>query len=159
MQKTFLAFVLSAALLVAGTGAQAEVLRGKVVGVSDGDTVTLLGPGLTEHKIRLAHIDAPEKGQPFGSASKNSLSSLVFGKEIKAGCPETDRYGRKICVLLLPDGTNVNLEQVRRGMAWHYERYSRDTAYAQAQAHARQQGAGLWAERSPTPPWEWRRQR
>jgi len=159
MRKAVLSFLVSAALLVAGTGAQAETLQGKVVGVSDGDTVTLLGPGWTEHKIRLAHIDAPEKAQPFGSVSKNSLSLLVFGKEVQAQCPQTDRYGRKICVLLLPGGVNVNLEQVRRGMAWHYERYSHDAAYAQAQARARQQGAGLWSERSPTPPWEWRRQR
>jgi len=140
-------------------GAQAATLEGMVVGVLDGDTVALLESGRTQHRVRLAHIDAPEKGQPFGAASKWSLSSLVFGKEIKANCPETDRYGRKVCVLLLPDGTNVNLEQVRRGMAWHYERYSRDAAYAEAQAHARRQGAGLWADRSPVPPWEWRRQR
>jgi endonuclease YncB( thermonuclease family) len=137
--------------------AQAATLEGRVVGVLDGDTVTLLESGRTQHRVRLAHIDAPEKGQPFGAASKGSLSSLIFGKEVKADCPETDRYGRKVCVLLLPDGTNVNLEQVRRGMAWHYERYSRDAAYAEAEVRARQQRVGLWAERSPTPPWEWRR--
>jgi endonuclease YncB( thermonuclease family) len=94
------------------------------VDVADGDTITLLDSARAQHRIRLAHIDAPEKGQPFGSVSKNSLAQMVFGRPIRADCPEADRFERKICVITLPDGTNINLEQVRRGLAWHYVRYT-----------------------------------
>ena len=68
-----------------------------MVGVSDGDTITLLDDNKTQHKVRFAGIDAPEKGQAFGNASKESLSRFVFDKRVEARCQERDRYGREVC--------------------------------------------------------------
>lgn len=134
--------------------AAGTVLTGKVVGVSDGDTLWLLS-NKTEHRIRLAGIDAPEKAQPFGKLSKQSLSDLVYGKTVKAICPDRDRYERLICRIDL-DGKDINLEQIRRGMAWAYRQYSPPMAYLKSEEQARGNGTGLWADRSPIPPWEWR---
>jgi len=149
--------------LVAATAASAQtILVGLVVGVTDGDTITLLDDDKRQHKIRLDGIDAPESAQPFGNRAKQSLSALAFDRRAQANCPKTDRYGRQVCRVLV-GGVDVGLEQVRRGMAWHFKRYEREqseqerAAYAAAEDEARQAGRGLWRDRMPVPPWEWRR--
>jgi endonuclease YncB( thermonuclease family) len=154
--------VYPAVLLMFVTGCAAQTgLTGRVVGVSDGDTITVLDAGKTQHKIRIDGIDAPESGQPFGQRAKESLSGLAFGKDADAHCPKTDRYGRRVCRVLV-DGVDVGLEQIRRGMAWHFKRYEREqsaqdrAAYAQAEQEARAGRAGLWRDAGPLPPWEWR---
>lgn len=129
----------------------------KVVRISDGDTLGVLVDG-KEIKIRLAHIDAPEKGQPFGAASKKALSDLCFGKTILVDSTDTDRYGRVVAVLYDSAGKNINKEMVKQGMAWHFKRYSRDNSYSKAEAAARQKKIGLWQDSKPVPPWEWRKQ-
>jgi len=148
--------------LAAGIAAAGETLRGRIVAVHDGDTVTLLDSGRTEHRIRLSQIDAPEighgkndPGQPFGRAAKQSLSNLVYGRDVLADCETKDKYGRSVCTLWA-EATNVNLEQVRRGMAWVYRKYAHDPAYYQAEDDARRAGRGLWRSLHPTPPWEYR---
>ncbi len=98
--------------------AYGEVLKGKVVGVSDGDTITILDSAKDQHKIRLTGIDAPEKAQAFGQASKKSLSDLIFNKEVEVVWVKHDRYQRIIGKVVL-NGEDICLEQVRRGMAWH----------------------------------------
>lgn len=148
--------------LLAGIAAAGETLQGSIVAVLDGDTVILLDESRSQHKIRLAQIDAPEighgkdnPGQPFGKASKQSLSDLVYGREVRADCETRDKYGRTVCTLL--SGTvDVNLEQVRRGMAWVYRKYARDPAYYQAEDDARRAQRGLWRSSDLTPPWEYR---
>lgn len=150
--------VLVASLVFAGPALAASMLNGRIVAVLDGDTVTLLDAGRKQHRIRLAQIDAPEKAQPFGQRSKQSLSELVFNREVQAECFDTDRYGRAVCRLRV-DGTDANLEQVVRGMAWAYRQYVRETVYLKAEQLARSERRGLWADPNPMPPWEWRHSR
>lgn len=151
----YIAFIVMLASLPAS--AQSAEIRGTIVGVSDGDTVNLLDARMQQHRIRLAQIDAPEKAQPFGQRSKQSLSDLVFGKEVLADCETQDRYGRQVCTIWVGK-TNANLEQVRRGMAWGYRQYARDALYFQVESEAKASKKGLWSDPYPTPPWEWRRE-
>ena len=101
--------------------ALANEFQGRIVGVSDGDTITVLDAKNQQHKVRLAGIDAPEKSQAFGQASKKQLSELVFGKAVVVEWQKLDRYGRVVGKVLL-DGFDVCLEQIRKGMAWHYKK-------------------------------------
>jgi len=159
-----LALLLGFSLGFSTLTAHAETLLGRVVAVLDGDTVTILDQSKAQHRVRLAQIDAPEighgknkPGQPFGNASKQSLSELVFGKDVRAECPESDRYGRLVCTIWV-GSMDANLEQVKRGMAWVYRKYAKDPAYFRAEEEARAARRGLWADPNPVPPWEWRRQ-
>lgn len=148
-------------LVFAVSIAQTEPLQGRIVAIADGDTVTLLDASKTQHKIRLAGIDAPEKKQPFGQRSKESLSDLVFNQEVQVETTKRDRYGREIGKVLA-DGVDVNLEQLRRGMAWHYKAYEREqsprdrSTYSAAEKDARAARRGLWTYPAPLPPWEFR---
>jgi endonuclease YncB( thermonuclease family) len=148
-------------LLVGCELATAETITGLVVGVSDGDTITVLDKQHHQHKVRLAAIDAPEKRQDFGNRSKQSLSDLAYRRHVKVETGKTDRYGRQVGNVIV-NGLDVNLEQVRRGMAWHYKAYEREQSvadrqsYAGAEDTARAASEGLWALPSPVAPWEFR---
>jgi endonuclease YncB( thermonuclease family) len=154
--------ILASALCI--TPAWADTITGRVVGVADGDTITVLDAGRQQHKIRLEGIDAPEKAQAFGQRSKQSLSDLVYGQAVVVDTHKTDRYGRHVGKVLL-NGGDVNLEQVSRGLAWHYKAYAREQTdddqvnYAAAEEGARNARRGLWRDSAPTPPWEWRKGR
>jgi micrococcal nuclease len=156
--KVAVSFATIAALLTLSGPATAELLYGKVVGVSDGDTITVLDSANMPHKIRLNQIDAPEKRQDFGQRSKQSLSDLVFGRNVQVDVSTRDRYGREIGQVLV-NGTDANLEQVKRGLAWVYRRYAKDRAYFAAEEAARAIRIGLWSQPNPTPPWEFRHTR
>lgn len=130
---------------------------GKVVGVSDGDTITVL-KDQEQVKVRLVEIDAPEKGQAYGNRSKQTLSELVLGKQVEIRERGTDRYGRTLGHIN-QSGLDVNAEMVRRGMAWVYVKYARDRGLSQIEVEAREQRRGVWADKNPIPPWEWRRAR
>lgn len=116
---------ITAALLVAALTCGASTIEGKVVGVSDGDTITVLDSSKMQHKIRLSGIDAPEKAQPFGNRSKESLSDLVFDNPVTVDTDKRDRYGRNVGKVLI-DVTDANLEQIKPGTAWHYKAYERE---------------------------------
>ena len=139
----------------------AAQLAGRVVGIVDGDTLTLLDGSKQQHKIRIAGIDAPEARQPFGQRSKENLSSLAFSKTAQADCTKRDRYKRQVCTVLV-EGRDIGLEQVRAGLAWWYRKYASEQAatqridYEAAEAAARQQRAGLWMASDPVPPWDFR---
>ena len=141
---------------------QADTLRGRVVGVADGDTVTVLDAQKVQHKVRLSGIDAPERSQAFGQRSKEHLSDLVFGQTVQVDFNKTDRYGRLIGKIVV-NGQDANLQQLHAGMAWHYKEYEREqppeerSRYAQAEVDARSQRVGLWKDPKPVPPWEFRR--
>jgi len=105
--------------------AQAETLTGRVVRVTDGDTIVVLDTNKVQHKIRLTGIDAPERGQALGTKSKEHLSDLVAGKTVEVDYSKYDRYQRIFGKILL-NGEDVNLEQVEAGMAWHYKKYQRE---------------------------------
>lgn len=140
----------------------AATLEGRIVGVADGDTVTLLDGSNVQHKIRLAGIDAPESKQDFGNRSKQSLSDLVFAKAVTVETNKKDRYGRVVGKVTF-DGIDVNLQQVERGLAWHYKEYEREQSsndrilYASAERDAKSAKRGLWRDSEPIPPWEWRK--
>ena len=133
---------------------------GKVVKIADGDTITVLDHYKVQHRIRLTGIDAPERKQAFGSRSRQSLSKLVFSKTVIVKTNKRDRYGRVLGKILI-NGTDVNKEQIRRGMAWHG--YLRDQtaadriAYADVEKNARKEQRGLWVDPNPLPPWKWRK--
>jgi len=156
--------VLAAALCAGAFQAWAEEVRGRVVGVSDGDTITVLDAAKRQHKVRLAGIDAPEKGQAFGNASKENLSKLVFDRQVTADCYKRDQYGREIC-RVFRGGTDIPLEQLRAGLAWHYARFANEqrpderAAYVDAEASAKASRRGLWSDKAPQAPWEWRTQK
>ena len=131
--------------------------------MADGDTVTVLDSNKTQYKIRLMGIDAPEKKQAFGNKSKQSLSDLVFNKQVTVEYNKKDKYGRTVGKILV-DGVDANLEQVKTGMAWHYKQYQSEQVvadrrlYALAEERARVGKMGLWVVAEHMPPWDWRRQ-
>lgn len=130
-------------------------MRGRVVKVADGDTITVLDAANTQHKIRLQGIDAPEKSQAFGNASRKHLSSLVAGKNVSVKYKSRDKYGR-ILGTVYADGKDVNLAMLQSGMAWHYKRFDSTPAYAQAESAARAARLGLWSEANPIQPEQFR---
>lgn len=155
------AVALLLALAGSAPAAAAEAI-GMVIAVSDGDTLTLLDASKTRRRIRLDGIDAPERSQPYGQRARQSLADLAHGRTAQAHCDKIDRYGRAVCRVTV-DGVDVGLEQIRRGLAWHYVRYAGEqdaagrAAYSQAEHAARTSGTGLWSYRDPTPPWDFRR--
>jgi micrococcal nuclease len=136
------------------TAAQAAI-RWRVVTVHDGDTVWCLDDDKVRHKVRLFGIDAPEIGQPFGTKSRDRLAELIKGREVEVEGHGHDRYGRPLARLEI-DGQDVDRQMVLDGMAWHFKRYSNDATLAAAEVEARAARRGLWADRQPMPPWEWR---
>lgn len=135
-----------------------------MVGVSDGDTITVLDASKTQHVVRIGGIDAPERKQPFGSAAKEALSSMVFDRRVEARCWKRDRYGREVCSVHV--GTrDTGLEMIRAGYAWHYKAYEREqntderAIYARTEVDARSARRGLWQEPGAVPPWAWRKER
>ena len=130
-------------------------ITGKVVGVHDGDSITVIAAGNVQLKVRLDGIDAPELKQAFSTQSKQTLSELVFGKSVNLHVTGTDRYKRTLAVVMAGN-LNVNREMVLRGLAWRYEKYSKDAALLAAQNEAKASKRGLWFDASPVPPWEWR---
>ncbi|MGY6217351.1 thermonuclease family protein [Methylolobus aquaticus] len=142
-------------LLWAQTGVATDWIEGKVVGVADGDTLTVLDAGKRQHKIRLHQIDAPEKKQDYGMRSKQSLSDLAFGKTVRVEVVDIDRYRREVGKIWVGP-LDANLEQVKRGMAWVYRKYAREQSYYAAEEAARKARIGLWAQPNPIPPWEFR---
>jgi endonuclease YncB( thermonuclease family) len=139
----------------------AASIFGRVVAVSDGDTLTVLDADNTQHKIRVAGIDAPEKNQPFGQNSKRGLSDCAFGRTVEIVGDKRDKYRRTVGKVIA-DGRDCGLDQIKAGLAWHYKAYEREqsktdrTEYSQAEEQAKTAGSGLWADPAPVPPWEWR---
>ena len=157
--QVFRAMLLTLALPLSAIAAE---WQGTVVGVADGDTLTLLDSSKTQHRIRLDGIDAPERTQPYGQRARQSLSALAHGRAARADCPKIDRYGRAVCRVIV-DGVDLGLEQIRRGYAWHYVKYAPEQRvsdrdrYERAETDARLAHAGLWSFSDPVPPWDYRR--
>ena len=159
------------AILVSGHICAAE-LTGRVVGVTDGDTITVLDADKTQYKIRLAGIDAPEHNQAFGTRSQKNLSDMAFGKDARLDCKKTHR-GRQICkVWVQPSDCptcgktlDAGHAQIIAGLAWWYRAYAKEQStedqgrYESAEDEARLRKWGLWRDAEPVPPWEWRKLR
>ena len=146
-------------------------MHATVVAVADGDTLTVLDPAGTQHKVRLSGIDAPERRQPYGQRSKQHLADLAHGRGVRVEWDKRDRYGRLVGRVLLPEcprpecpyTRDAGLEQLRAGLAWHYTEYAKEQPfaerwrYARVEREARARREGLWHEAAPTPPWDYRR--
>lgn len=160
--------------LMVSLSCRGETLSGQVVGVADGDTITVLDAQRDRHKIRVSGIDAPEKSQPFGQRSKESMSGLVFGKEVDVLWNKRDRYRRLVGKVMVADPlcrnapcaktTDAGLVQVTTGLAWWYRKYAREQfpvdalRYARAEQEAQARRIGLWSDKSAIPPWDWRKE-
>ena len=147
---------------------------GKVIGVADGDTITVLRDH-EQVKIRLAGIDAPEKKQAFGNVAKQRMGDMVFGKEVLIDNRKKDRYGRTIGRVWVasaeckasdcPKTLDAGMALLTQGLAWHYKQYAEEQPkeerrqYSFAEEDARSKRIGLWSDTEPVPPWEWRRAR
>jgi endonuclease YncB( thermonuclease family) len=166
----FAAPLLAASIAFAG---DPWIVTGRVVGISDGDTITVLDADKKQHKIRIDGIDAPEKAQAFGERSRHSLAQMAQGKDARLECHKVDRFGREVCKVWVQPldcprcgkTLDVGLAQISVGMAWWYRRYADEQSpedrgrYASEEEDARLRKRGLWADDSPMPPWEWRRNR
>ncbi|KEY18722.1 thermonuclease family protein [Kaistella antarctica] len=136
------------------------VLKVKVIGIKDGDTVEVLYYQLPM-VVRLEHIDAPEKKQAFGTVSKQKLSDLSFGKTVtlisKGKKGSYDARGRLVAEIYLENKVCLNKEMLKSGLAWHYKKYSKSEVYAQLENAARKNRVGLWTDKNPVAPWNFRR--
>lgn len=144
--------------IIATDTTKIKQLEGKIIRILDGDTVEVLF-GQLPIKVRLEHIDAPEKRgkQPFGNRAKQTLSDLCFGQLVTIHSDgKFDRNGRLIGVIVTKEGLNVNKEMVRLGMAWHYKKYSEDLSYDVLEKAARKAKIGLWTDPNPIAPWDFR---
>lgn len=149
--------LLAGLVLLAAQAAWAAEIAGRVVGIADGDTLTVLNEARQQVKVRLAEIDTPEARQPYGTRARQALSDLAFGKMVRVAVQDTDRYGRTVG-RVYAGSVDVNAEMVRQGAAWVYRQYSRDPSLLRLEEEARAARRGLWAlpEAERTPPWEWR---
>lgn len=142
----------------------AETVKGRVVGVTDGDTVTLLTTDNIQYKIRLAGIDAPEKKQDYGQASKEALSDCAYDNIATIDGNKKDRYGRLVGKVIV-NGVDCNLRQIKLGLAWHYKKYESEqevddrSTYAHEEYLAQKAMRGLWSVKDPVAPWDYRKQR
>ena len=143
-------------LLIFNVVFAAESLIGTVVGVSDGDTLTLLTSDKKQVKIRLAEIDAPESKQAFGQKSKQALSELCFKKAAIVDVQSIDKYKRTVG-LIMCDGVNANAEMVNMGLAWVYDQYVKDKTLYDLQNKAKSNKVGLWSDEEPVAPWQYRK--
>lgn len=141
----------------------ARSYQGRVISVSDGDTLHVADTNGRKHKIRMAYIDAPESNQAHGKAGRDALRGIVMGKTVAVRVFEADQYGREVAQISL-GSRDINLEQIRNGHAWHYVSIAKKKQnrndfgnYAEAESQARRAGAGLWQQNNPTPPWTFRK--
>lgn len=143
------------AVLLVSAAKHTHQITGKVVSIADGDSLTVLDETKTQHKIRLEGIDAPESGQAFGTKAKEALAEKVFEKNVVIEWAETDKYGRVLGDIYIDDRL-INLEMVEDGWAWHFKKYSKSKDLAEAETKAKAAARGLWADKSPVAPWDFR---
>ncbi|HLE64214.1 MAG TPA: thermonuclease family protein [Pyrinomonadaceae bacterium] len=137
-------------------------IRGIVIAVADGDTLTVLDMANRQHRVRLKGIDAPEDSQAFSSVARQALVSLTFHRAVLVQYDDFDVFGRALGKVLLED-RDINHQLLQDGVAWLYREYESDlpaqdrNAYRQAELSARTAGRGLWTDKNPMPPWEYRK--
>lgn len=136
-------------------------LKGKVVSIADGDTVIIVvadnsTKSKKQYRIRLNDIDAPESKQAFGNKSKENLKNYIYQKDVVVKHESTDKYGR-ILGTIYYQGKDINLQQVKDGYAWVYRHYSKKQDYIKEEEKARQERKGLWADKNPINPYDFRR--
>lgn len=150
MKRLILMYVLFPVLILSQT-------KGKVIKISDGDTITILLKGKEQKKLRLAEVDCPEKGQAFGKNARQFTSDKVFGKTITFIKTDTDRYGRTIAKVYYDNGKYLSEELIRAGMGWWYYSFSKSTSLGELQDKAQRKKIGLWRDVHAVAPWEYRK--
>lgn len=153
-------FLFFLCILFSSVPLQAKTLTGRVIHVSDGDTIRIEDKTGKKHEIRFYGIDTPEKEQSYGNAATKFTSRSTFRKHVSVKVYDIDRYDRTVGVVMV-DHVNVNQSLIENGLAWQYSRYCKESfcdEWKEAELQARQNRLGLWAENEPTPPWEWRRE-
>ena len=149
---------LLAALLFIALPTSAESIECRVIGIADGDTFSCLTANRDQVRVRLAGIDAPELGQPYGRRARQALSGFVFGKDVTLIAQDRDRDGRTLAQVKVAD-IDVNAEMVRTGAAWAYRVYLKDRTLLNLEAVAKEFKRGLWSlsKAEQKAPWEWRK--
>ena len=150
MKRLMLLYVLFPVFLFSQT-------TGKVIKISDGDTITLLLKGNQQKKLRLAEVDCPESGQAFGKNAKQFTSAQVFGKTVSFVETTTDRYGRSIAKVYYDDGKYLSKEIIKAGFGWWYFSYSKDASLGKIQENAQYRKVGLWQDANAVAPWDYRK--
>lgn len=150
-------FILISLILVTVFSAFAQRFPVKVVGISDGDTFTAINRDNLQLKIRIYGIDAPERGQDYGSMSKKALSGFLFGNNIEIDVLSQEKWGRFVAKVYTNDEKDVALLMLQSGMAWHYKKYDNSQVYKDAEETARKAKRGIWGGKSPVPPWDYRK--
>ena len=147
------------ALMALSAAVSSATVEGEVVAITDGDTIKILTPTKQQIKVRLADIDTPERGQPYGRKARQVLGEKIHRRQVDVEEVTIDRYQRLVGRVFL-DGRNINAEMVEDGAAWVYRKYSDDPQLLRLESQAREQGRGLWALQPDQriPPWEWRKQ-
>jgi endonuclease YncB( thermonuclease family) len=156
MLKNHLKSLIVLTLFTLSFSVHAATTVARVVGVSDGDTITVLTKNNERLRVRLAEIDAPESSQAFGAKSKQALSSLCFGTEATISTANKDQYGR-IVSRVVCSGVDAQQHMVGNGLAWVYARYATDKKLLSLEPIVRASRIGLWSDPQPVPPWEFRR--
>ena len=151
-QITLLFFLFSITALFSQT-----IFKAKVVGIKDGDTVVVLDSLNNQTTLRLAEVDCPEKSQPFGTKAKQFTSDQIYRKQIKYIVTDIDRYGRSIAKIYYDDNKYLSAEIIKNGFGWQYKKYSTSKDLANFENSARLQKVGLWYDKNPLAPWDWRR--
>ena len=141
-------------LLLAAPPRIVEEIGGKVIGVTDGDTITVLADNKTI-KVRLEGVDAPESNQSYGAKSKQALAELLFGKSVTVKKTGTDKYGRSLGIVIVGE-VDANARMIEDGWAWHFKKYNDVERLAKLTVDPRKARRGLWADDSPLAPWEFR---
>lgn len=149
-----ISFILAVSIISINISAQ---FKAKVIGISDGDTITVLSESNTQIKIRLAEVDCPESKQPFGNNAKQYTSSQVFGKQIIFYQTDEDRYGRTIAKVYYDSGKYLSEEIIKAGMGWWYFKYSNNKKLGEIQNQAKSKRLGLWQDKNPIAPYVWRK--
>ena len=156
MKKAVLFLVLFLSIATAAFGQRFPVT---VVGITDGDTFTVINRDKLQLKVRIIGIDAPEKKQAYGNKSRQTLSDLIFQQQIEIDVQYQEKWGRYVAKVYLADGRDVGLLMLQAGMAWHNVNYDKTPAYAAAEKAARKAKKGLWADAHPVAPWDFRSRR
>jgi micrococcal nuclease len=145
-------------LLIAASPTYAESIDCRVIGIADGDTFSCLADNREQVRVRLAEIDAPESGQPYGNRARQALSGFIFGKNVTLIVQDRDRYGRTVARVKVAN-VDVNSEMVRSGAAWAYREYLKDRTLLNLEAVAKEFKRGLWSlpKAEQKAPWEWRK--
>jgi micrococcal nuclease len=156
LKNTLAIFLGLIMLCVLPSAVSAQELSGRVIGVSDGDTITVLS-GKVTCKIRLSGIDCPEKSQAFGQRAREFTAAQAFGREVRVIYNSRDRYRRILGEVFLADGQNLNDLLLSNGYAWWYQRFSNDEHRRQLEENARKLKLGLWADAQPSAPWDYRK--